>query len=173
MNNGMKINKITRIAALVAISVLLQNLVMFKVGGFLDVEISDFPAIIGALAMGPSVGVVIEFLKNILHLFVSTTNFVGELANFAVNGTFVLVIGLIYKFKKTKKGALLSLLVGTVIMTLAAILTNRYIMLPMFGVPPETYWDTIFTFITPFNFVRGLVLSVLTFLSYKKLRVLL
>ena len=178
MKNYRKTNVITRIAVLVAISVLLQYMAMFipfKVGGFLDLDISDFPAIIGTLAMGPVSGVLIELLKNVLHLPVSTTGFVGELANFVVNGTFVLVIGLIYKFNKTKKGALLSLLIGTVVMTLAAILTNRYIMLPMFikDAPAQVYWNTIFTLITPFNFARGIVLSLITFLSYKKLRTLL
>ena len=169
----MKTNKLTKIAALVAISVILQYFVPFKVGGFLDVEFSDFPAIIGALAMGPVTGVIIELLKNILHLFISTTGFVGEFANFVVNGTFVLIIGLVYRFMKTKKGALLSLVLGTIVMTLAAIMTNRFIMLPMFGIPADKYWYYIFTYITPFNFVRGLILSLVTFFSYKKLRTLL
>ena len=174
----MKTYKITKISAMVAISVLLQYMAMFipfKVGGFLDLDISDFPAIIGTLAMGPVEGVLIELLKNILHLPVSTTGFVGELANFVVNGTFVLVIGLVYRFNKTKKGALISLILGTVVMTLTAILTNRYIMLPMFikDAPVSVYWDTVFALITPFNFARGIVLSILTFFSYKKLRVLL
>ena len=174
----MKTYKITKIAAMVAISVLLQYMAMFipfKVGGFLDLDISDFPAIIGTLAMGPVEGVLIELLKNILHLPVSTTGFVGELANFVVNGTFVLIIGLVYRSNKTKKGALISLILGTVVMTLAAILTNRYIMLPMFikDAPVSVYWDTVFALITPFNFARGIVLSLLTFFSYKKLRVLL
>ena len=105
----MKTYKITKISAMVAISVLLQYMAMFipfKVGGFLDLDISDFPAIIGTLAMGPVEGVLIELLKNILHLPVSTTGFVGELANFVVNGTFVLVIGLVYRFNKTKKGVI-------------------------------------------------------------------
>ena len=85
----MKTDKITKIAALSAIAAILQYAAMFipfKVGGFLDLDISDFPAIIGTLAMGPVAGVFVELIKNILHLPVTTTGYVGELANFIVNG---------------------------------------------------------------------------------------
>ncbi len=174
----MKTNKITKIAALSAIAAILQYASMFvpfKVGGFLDLDISDFPAIIGTLAMGPVAGVFIELIKNILHLPVTTTGYVGELANFIVNGVFALVIGYIYRYNKTKKGAVISLVIGTILMTLAAVLTNRFIMLPMFikDAPASVYWNTVLTLITPFNLVRGIVLSIITFFSYKKLRVLL
>ena len=173
----MKINKITKIAALSAIAALLQQMAWFlpKVGGFLDIELSDFPAIIASLALGPSAGVITELIKNIIHLPFSTTGYVGELANFIVNGVFVLTIGLIYRFNKTKKGAALALVFGTLIMTAAAIITNRLLLLPLFmnGAPSSVYWSTIFTFITPFNLIRGIVLSAITFLSYKKLRILL
>ncbi len=174
----MKTNRLTKIAVLSAIAVILQYLSMFipfKVGGFLDLDISDFPAIIGALALGPVAGVWVELIKNIIHLPVSTTAYVGEIANFVVNGVFVLVIGLIYRFNKTKKGALSALLLGTIVMTGIAMLSNRFLLLPMFikNVPASVYWGTVFTLITPFNFARGLVLSVLTFFTYKKLRILL
>lgn len=174
----MKTNKITKVAVLVAVSCLLQYAAMFipfKVGGFLDLDISDFPAIIASLAMGPVAGVLTELLKNILHLPVSTTGFVGEIANFVVNGVFVFVIGVIYRNNKTKKTAYISLAVGTALMTAAAILTNRFMLLPMFikDVPTSVYWSTVFSIITPFNFARGVVLSIITILSYKKIRKIL
>ncbi len=191
----MNTKKIVKIAALSAIAALLQHMAWFfpKVGGFLDIEISDFPAIIASFAMGPLAGILTELIKNILHLPFTTTGYVGEFANFAVNGIFVLVSGLIYSYnfhfsrcdkycislgvkkrrEKTKKGAIAALLCSTVFMTAAAMLTNRFIMLPLFNLPPQTYWPTVFLFITPFNFARGAVLSLLTFVSYKKLRTLL
>ncbi len=173
--NKISTNKITKIAVLSAISIILQYIVPFKVGGFLDVEFSDFPAIIGSFALGPIAGVLVELIKNLVHLLISSTNLVGELANFLVNGVFVLIAGIIYNFMKTKKGALLALLCGTVAMTGLAVLSNRFLLLPIYmkNAPVSVYWNTIFTLITPFNFCRGLVLSLLTFFSYKKLRILL
>ncbi len=172
----MKTNRITKIAVLAAISAVLQYLAMFipvKVGGFLDLDISDFPAIIGSLALGPAAGVWIELIKNILHLPVTSTGYVGEIANFLVNGVFVFVIGLAYIFDKTKRGALIALLLGTVFMTGAAILSNRFLLLPLFKIPTEQRWTLVFSLITPFNLARGIVLSALTFFTYKKLRILL
>ncbi len=174
----MKADKITKIAMLAAASAVLQYLALFipfKVGGFLDIDISDYPAIIASLAISPAAGVLTELLKNIIHLPVSTTGYIGELANFIVNGVFVLIVGLIYKQNKTKRGAVLALSLGTIAMTAAATLTNRYLLLPMFfkDVSSAVYWKTVFSIITPFNFARGAILSVLTFFSYKKLRTIL
>lgn len=167
-----RVRLITNVAVLSAIAIVLQYIVPFKVGGFLDIEFSDFPAILGTLAFGPLPGILIELIKNAVHCAVTTTGFVGELANFLINGVFVLVIGLVYKFHRTKAGAAIALLSGTIVMTAAAILSNRFLLLPLY-LPEAIYWETIFTLITPFNIVRGLSLSLITFLSYKKLRLIL
>lgn len=70
---------------------------------FVKLDLSDFPALIGAFAFGPMVGVVIELIKNGLQLFSSSTGGVGELANFFIGSSFVFTAGLIYKLNKTKK----------------------------------------------------------------------
>ena len=75
---------------------------------FVKLDLSDFPALIGAFAFGPMVGVVIELIKNGLQLFSSSTGGVGELANFFIGSSFVFTAGLIYKLNKTKKTAWLS-----------------------------------------------------------------
>ena len=95
-----------------------------KVAGFLEIEFSDLPAIVGSLALGPVAGVLIELIKNLLHLPMSSTGFVGEFANFVVNGTFVLVIGVFYKLNKTKKGAIVALLLGSVVMPVIAAMVS-------------------------------------------------
>ena len=91
-----KIKFITKVGMLSAIAVILQYLgtvIGLRIGGFLDVELSDYPAIIATLAIGPTAGVLTELIKNLIHLTMSTTGFVGELANFIVNGVFVLTAG--------------------------------------------------------------------------------
>lgn len=174
----MNSKKVVRTGALSAIAFILQvlgSVMGLKVGGFLEIEFSDFPAIIGALALGPGWGVMIEFIKNLLHLSMSSTGFVGELANFIVNGVFVCVLGVIYRYNKTKKGAVFALIIGTIIMTVAAMGTNLYIMLPLYmkGAPFAVKLNLVLSTITPFNLARGAVLSFITLLSYKKLRPLL
>ena len=173
-----KTGKFARAGALAAIAFILQVIGSFmgiKVSGFLEIELSDFPAIVGAFALGPFWGVGIEFVKNLLHLSISSTGFVGEFANFVVNGVYVLALGLIYSQMKTKRGAVISLIIGGIVMVAAAVLTNLYIMLPLYmgGAPFEEKLKLVLTVITPFNTARATVLSVITLFSYKKLSPLL
>ena len=85
---------------------------------FVKLDLSDFPALIGAFAFGPMVGVVIELIKNGLQLFSSSTGGVGELANFFIGSSFVFTAGLIYKLNKTKKTAWLSCIARSLVMAL-------------------------------------------------------
>ncbi len=153
-----------------AIAFVLQLLVPYKVSGFLDIEISDLPPLILSLAYGPLYGVLAEFIKNLLHCLVTSTGFVGELANFTINGVLCLVSGLVYKYHKSFKGAIVALLCGVAAMVIAGAFANRFIMLPLYmqGADSKTYIDIILTIIVPFNIARGLILSLITCLVYKK-----
>ncbi len=171
-------NFIVKVGVFSAIAFVLQvigSLMSIKVAGFLEVEVSDLPAIIIAFAIGPWAGVCVELIKNVLHCTMSSTGFVGELANFAVNGVFVFVCGMLYKKSKTKKGAVTALLVATVIMAAASILTNLFIMLPLY-LPAVSFAEKLnltLSVIVPFNICRGAALSVITMIIYKKISKLL
>jgi riboflavin transporter FmnP len=173
-----KTNFIVKVGAFSAIAFVLQvigSLMAIKVAGFLEVEISDLPAIIIAFAMGPWAGVCVELVKNLLHCTMTSTGFVGEFANFAVNGVFVFVCGMIYQRNKTKKGAVISLATATVVMAAASIFTNLFIMLPLY-LPAVSFQDKLnltLSTIAPFNLARGAALSVITMLIYKKISKLL
>ena len=142
-----------------------------KVSGFLEIEISDLPALIISMAYGPFAGVLIEFIKNLLHCSITTTGFVGEFANFIVNGAFCLVAGLIYKRNKTFKMAILALIFGVFAMAFVGIFSNLFIMLPLYmkGTPLDVRLDLVFGVIVPFNIVRGLTLTVITAFIYKRI----
>ena len=169
-----KIKFITKVGMLSAIAVILQYLgtvIGLRVGGFLDVELSDYPAIIASLAIGPAAGVLTELIKNLIHLTISSTGFIGEFANFIVNGVFVFTAGVIYKRNKTKKGAYSSLFIGTIALCAAAVFANLFIMLPLYmpGAPLSERMNIVITLITPFNLVRGAAISAITLLTYKGL----
>ena len=169
-----KIDFIVKVGAFSAIAFVLQvigSMMSIKVAGFLEVEISDLPAMLIAFAMGPLAGVCVEFIKNLLHASITTTGFVGEFANFVINGVFVLVCGLLYRYKRTKTGAIIALLIATIFMTLSSVLVNCFVMLPLY-MPEADFMArlslAIYT-IAPFNFVRGLLLSLITMLIYKRI----
>ena len=154
-----------------AISFFLQLLFPYKVGGFLDIELSDLPALIITFAYGPVSGIVCELIKNLLHATISTTGLVGEFANFIINGTFCLTAGLIYKFNKSFKGAILSLVFATLAMSVAGIFVNLFIMLPLYmpTAPISVKMPLVLYTILPFNVVKGIVISFITMLIYKKI----
>ena len=63
---------------------------------FIKMDLSDFPALIGSLAVGPAGGIIIALIKNLLHLTVTSTGGVGELSNFILIAVFILPAGLLY-----------------------------------------------------------------------------
>lgn len=94
---------------------------------FARMDLSDFPALIGAFAFGPVSGIMIELVKNGLQLLSTSTGGVGELANFLIGASFVWAAGFIYRFHKTKKTAWVSCIAGSFIMGIAAAAANYFI----------------------------------------------
>lgn len=157
-----------------AISFILQvigSMMGLKVGGFLEIELSDLPALIISLAYGPLTGVLIELIKNILHCTMTSTGFVGEFSNFVINGTMCFTAGMIYKYNKSFKGAMWSLFVGTLVMSVVGIFSNLFIMLPLYmaSAPFQTKLNLVFYTILPFNIIKGIAISLITVLVYKKI----
>ena len=153
---------------------------------FARMDLSDFPALIGAFAFGPVAGILIELVKNALQLFSTSTGGVGELANFLMGASFVFTAGLIYGFQKTKKTVWIAGIVGSIVMGIVAAVTNYYILLPLFEqfIPLEqliasfgefipfihTKLDVVLYNAFPFNLLKGLAISGVTMLVYKRLR---
>lgn len=155
---------------------------------FIKIDISDLPALLGAFAMGPMVGVIIQLLKNVLNVVLegSTTGGVGEFANFVVGSAFAYTAGAIYFKKKTFGRAIAGLLIGTVVMTVVITLANYFFIFPfyakLFGMPIQTLvdmgagisskitdlWTLMLYSIVPFNLLKGILLSAITILLYKK-----
>lgn len=156
---------------------------------FIQLDVSDVPALLGSFALGPMAGVIIQFLKNILKLmFVgSGTGGVGELANFLVGSTFAFTAGAIYFRKKTLKNALIGLIAGTFTMTIVITLANYFVMFPfyarLFGWPLQDFVNmgtainanivdlkTLMIFsIVPFNLLKGTIVTIMTVLIYKRI----
>lgn len=153
---------------------------------FLKIDVSDLPALLGAFALGPAEGVVIELMKNILRgLFGTQTAFVGETANFVVGSAMVFTAGLIYRKNKSRKSAITGLAIGTVVMSVVAAIGNLYIFLPLYEKvlhiplaafvemaqkinPAITNINTyIIWTIIPFNFIKGVFVSAITVAVYK------
>lgn len=177
--------KLTMIAMLSAIAFVLMFL-EFSVPimpPFIKMDLSDLPELIGAFAMGPVSGVAICLIKNLLHLFLSTTGGVGELSNFLLGTCFVLPAGLVYRKWKGKKSAVIGALLGAVLMAAVSIVSNYYIVYPFYynfmakdailaayqaifpGV--SSILQCLVVFNAPFTLVKGLLSVAVTVLIYK------
>ncbi|MCD8098709.1 MAG: ECF transporter S component [Lachnospiraceae bacterium] len=184
------VRTIVCVGMLGAISVILMLFefpLPFIAPSFYELDFSEVPILIGAFALGPAAGVLTELLKILLNLVINGTNtaFVGELGNFIMGCAFVLPAALIYKHKKTRKTAILSLVVGVLFMTAASLLVNALLLLPAyaaaFGMPIQTFidmgaainpnadgiWTFVLLTVAPFNLVKGILVSIVTMLLYK------
>jgi len=150
---------------------------------FIKMDLSDLPELIGAFAMGPVSGVAICLIKNLLHLFMSTTGGVGELSNFILGACFVFPAGMIYRKWKGKKSAILGASLGSFLMAAVSVISNYYIVYPVYynfmdkdailtayqaifpGV--ENILQCLIVFNAPFTLVKGLFSVVITVLIYK------
>jgi len=166
---------------------------MFIAPSFYKIDFSEVIVLLGAFALGPVEGVIIELIKIAANTLIngSDTAYVGELANFAIGCALVLPASLIYRFNRTRKGALLGLIAGTLIMAAAGAALNYYVMIPAYVVAFHAPLDAIigmgaavnpaitdlksFVLIAtvPFNLLKGAVSSVITLLIYKRVRFVL
>ena len=182
----------TGILSAVAIALMYLEISLPLFPAFLKFDFSEIPALLAAFSMGPFAGVMVELIKNIGHLPASHTLMVGELANFIMGSLFVGTAGLIYRYKKTRKGAIVSMAAGTVALTASGALINYFITIPFYitvmglsmdGIVAATraagntmvsdLSSLIWWVFVPFNIFKGLVVSVIVGVIYKKLSPLL
>ena len=88
--------------------------------------------------------------------------------HFCATGAYVVAAGLIYRHKRTRAGALIGMAVGCVLQTLMMVPMNLIFTVHFFGVPKETVLALLPTAIIPFNAIKTVVNSLITFLLYKR-----
>ncbi len=186
-----KTRYIAMTAMLAAVSavfmIFLQFPIPFLIPSFIEMDFSDLPALIASFSMGPLWGVAVALLKNLVHLLAgfSTTGGVGELSNFLLSAIFVATAGVIYRFHRSRKGALFGATLGALIMAVACVFTNYFVMYPIYyNIIPEAavlglYQEllpsvdsiikALLIFNMPFTFAKGMLSTLMTFLIYKRI----
>ncbi len=160
---------------------------------FYKLDFSELPVVIGAFAIHPFAGVMIELIKMLLNLLIdgSATAGVGEIANFFIGCCFILPASVIYHRKKSKRNAIFGLCTGTILMTIVGCFLNAYVLLPAYsvafhmeiekliamGAAVNPSIDNLFTFVllavAPFNLLKGALVSIITILIYKRISIIL
>lgn len=183
-----KTRYIACVAVLSAISFVLMLIdfpIPSLIPSFVQMDFSETPALIGSFALGPLAGVLICLFKNLIHLSITTTSCVGELCNFLIGILLVVPAGLIYRYKKTRLGALIACVVGSVVAGLGSFPINLFISYPFYYnfMPKEAILSAyqvilpsvdsiekcLIAFNTPFTFAKGIFDSIITFVIYKSI----
>lgn len=156
---------------------------------FYEIDFSEVPVLVGTFAMGPLAGAAIEFIKILLNLAINgtITAGVGEFANFLIGCAFIVPAGIIYRKMHNKKGAIIGMISGTIIMTVLGCFLNAYLLLPTYakafqmpidalvgmGTAVNAHITDMLTFVAfavaPFNLLKGVLVSLIVLLIYKKI----
>ena len=186
---------ITKVALLTGIAFILYAFVKVKLPfmfpSFLELQISELPAILAGFALDPVAGVLVIAFKCLLKFPLSNTNFVGEITDMILGVLFVLPASILYHVKKSKKSALVGLISATVLTTATAMILNRYLSVPFYveyffggdfgtlvgmlsvlypNLTEQNFYPIyLFAGVLPFNLLRLSLVSALTFLVYKRL----
>lgn len=177
--------------ALAAVLMLFELPLPFVAPTFYGLDVSEVPVLVGTFALGPVAGVVIELVKILVKLLIkpTSTGFVGELANFCFGCALILPAGWIYRIHKTKKSAVTGMVVGTVVMAIVGVVLNVYVMLPFYSqlmpldniiaagaaINPavSNVWTFAIVCVGPFNLIKGVVVSLITALVYKRISIII
>lgn len=184
-----RVHKLTITAMLSAVAFVLMFLdfpIPFLIPPFVKMDFSELPALLAAFSLGPVYGVVVCLVKNLVHFItMTTTGGAGEICNFLLGACFAIPAGVIYKHMKTRRGALIGVLTGAVVMAVLSVPLNYYISYPVYTkfmpidaiismyqqIRPSTngLMECLVIFNAPFTLLKGVLTSVLCFLIYKPL----
>ena len=185
------VKALVKIGMLAAVAVILMifEIPLPLAPAFYEIDISEVPVMVGCIAMGPLAGALIELVKILLNFVITGTDTagVGELANFIIGCSLCVPAGLIYRRNRTRKNALIGMITGTLLMTVIGCVINAFVLLPTYAVAFGLSMDKlvamgtavnsgitgISTFVmfavAPFNLLKGILVSVIVFLIYKKI----
>ena len=173
-NNTSKMIKISLLSAL-ALILMYIDFPVVPLFPWLKIDLSDVPALIGAFGFGPLAGILIELIKNVVIVLIkgTQTGFVGEIANFLVGVALILPAALVYHKNKSKKTAILGMVVGAVCIEVVGIIANVYFLLPVYGMKMTS--AELMQYVTlgllPFNGIKAVLVSIVTYIVYKKVSV--
>ena len=183
-----KASKITYTAVFAAIATVLMyfEFPLPFMPPFLKVDLSGAVVLIGAFIFGIGPAITMIGIKDLIHLTQSQTGGSGELADFLMLSTLVIVAVLLYRAHKTRKMAAVGCVVGSVAMACMGMLTNYFLIIPFYsavGMPIDQILALcaainpsingmgayLLVGVLPFNLIKGAILTVITMLAYKKL----
>ena len=168
---------------LIAISLFLLTIPLIVLGvlssPYLTLDFSDIPALLATFSLGPVAGIIILFIKNLLNFLFNIGDPVGPIANFLAGASFILSAFYIIKNNHTVKTQIIGFTIATIVMTIVLSILNYFVLLPLYGMimnlsnVVENIKIVIVSGVIPFNIVKGIIISLIFMLLFKRLKKIL
>lgn len=174
MNSRTKsINYMVKVAMLGTLSylVMLLQFPLLPAAPFLKMDFSNVITLIGGFALGPMASLIIDSIRLMFDCLIdgTTTGFVGEFSAWLLGITYCVPSSIIYKYRRNIKGAFVAIVVAFVLSNCMGIISNKFIMFPLFGIPAEAINGMLVSAVLPFNAIKYSIVSVIVLLVYKPL----
>jgi len=170
MKKKMSTKYLVTVAMLCAVSfvAVLLSKVIPNVAGFLSYEPKDVVIVIAGFIYGPLTSLIISVIVSFVEMIsISTTGIYGMLMNIVSTVAFAVPAAYMYKKVHSRRGAVIGLIIGTLLMTGSMIAWN-YVITPYYmGVPREQVAGMLLPIFLPFNLVKAGINAALTILLYK------
>ena len=164
----------TALFAALSFAVSLLEFPIFPAASFLKLDFSAVFVLLGGFMYGPIAGIIVCAVKELIRFAMgSSTGGVGEIANFLVIFSLIIVPITVYRFKKGLPMVIITLIIGVLCMTGTALVSNRFIMFPLYmGDGAVSAFYSLWYYIIFFNLIKGVAVSTIVFLLYKRLSAL-
>jgi riboflavin transporter FmnP len=175
MKKRMSTAYMTYLALMIALAIILNYFPEIPLTFFapwLKLDFSFVPMLLIGFSLGPVASVIALIITNLVHLLGTTTFGVGQLANIIIGLCFLMPPTVMYARNRTYKTSIIGTVIGIVLMTIAGVLANKYILVPaLLGDKVATFDMTgyLLTAIIPFNLLKGSINGLITFVLYKRL----
>lgn len=148
---------------------------------FLKLDFSNVFVMLSGFALGPVAGCIVAVLKELIHaLTVGQTAFIGELANVLFVLPYMLIPAIVYKRHKGIKVVIVTLVLGCIAQCLVSLPVNYFLNFPAFTAAFGGTWKAgqqlfikTWYWALLFNFVKTVIISVVTLIVYKPLSMLI
>lgn len=161
----------TAVMGALAFVISLLEFPIFPSASFLQLDFSMVIIALAGFIFGTWSGLCCSLVKELLRFAIgSGTGGVGEIANFIVTASFILLPTIVYHFKKGLPLVIITLSISCVIQALVSLLTNRFIMFPLFmGEGAKQAFESLWYFVLLFNLIKAFATAILTVLLYKRI----
>ncbi len=172
-NNVLGLCVTAMLAAVSIVSLYVVRFPLIPAASFLEYDMADVPVMIGALLINPFMGMAILLVVCLIQALTvsAASGWIGFVMHLVASGVMVLVSSLIYRFcGKNTKSLVIGLVAGSIAMTVVMIPLNLVFTGIFLGAGVQTVVGMLIPAIIPFNLLKAVINSVLTFIIFLPLK---